>query len=126
MKKTLAYLGLAFAVPFVASAQGVTQVAAQQINNLQTISSWAIWGINHIAVPFVFAAAFIVFIWGVFQTLILGKGDEEKAKAGRELIIWGIIGFVVMLSVWGLVNIVTGTFNFNNAAPPYPTTPYAP
>ncbi len=119
-------MAFAFAVPFVASAQGVTQVAAQQITNLQTVSSWLIWGINHIAVPFVFAAAFIVFIWGVFQTLILGKGDEEKAKAGRSLIIWGIVGFVVMLSVWGLVNIAVNTFNLNNAAPNYPTTPYTP
>ncbi len=122
MKKKLASYtaaALAFSFPLVASAQ-------QAITNVQSLVTWMIWFINHIAVPFVFAAAFIVFIWGVFQTLIIGKGNEEKAAEGRSLIIWGVVGFLVMLSIWGLVNVATNTFNLNNAAPSYPTTPYNP
>lgn len=120
MKKTVVYIASAAALglPLIASAQTITSV--------QSLSLWLINFINHIAVPFVFAAAFIVFIYGVFETLILGRGNEEKAQAGRSLIIWGVVGFVVMLSIWGLVNVALNTFNLNNAAPNYPSTPYTP
>jgi hypothetical protein len=39
-------------------------------------------------------------------------------EKGKSLMLWGLIGFFVMVSVWGLVNILTGTVSFgNNAAP---------
>lgn len=117
MKKKLAYLAGAFVLPFLA--------AAQTINSIQSLAVWIQSFINTIAVPFVFAIAFIVFIFGVFQTFILGRGNDEKAKEGRSLMIWGIIGFAVMASVWGLVNILLGTFNLNNNAPYEPQAPYS-
>ena len=37
--------------------------------------------------------------------------------------LWGLIGFFVMVSIWGLVNILTGTIQLgNNANVPQPTT----
>ncbi len=69
--------------------------------------------INDTLVPLVFALALIVFIWGLFQSFILGGTDPEKRKAGQDLMLWGIIAFFVMVSVWGLVNILTGTFGFS-------------
>ena len=118
MKKTLASLGFLLAFPVVAFAQ--------EVGSVQDLALWIIGFINNIAVPFVFAIAFIVFVFGVFQMFILGRGDEEKAAAGRSLVIWGLVGFFVMLCVWGLVHIATGTFDLNNNAPDYPTTPYTP
>jgi hypothetical protein len=32
--------------------------------------------------------------------------------------LWGLIGFFVMVSVWGLVNILTGTITFGNNTGP--------
>lgn len=71
--------------------------------------------INQTLVPLVFALALIVFIWGLFQSFILGGTDPEKRKAGQDLMLWGIIAFFVMVSVWGLVNILTGTFGFTGS-----------
>jgi hypothetical protein len=51
---------------------------------------------------------------GVFDTFILGANDEEKKGQGKNLMLWGLIGFFVMVSVWGLVNILTGTVSFGN------------
>ncbi len=67
--------------------------------------------INKTLVPLVFAIAFIVFIWGVFQYFIAGGANEEKRKEGAQFVMWGIIGFAVMLSVWGLVHILSSTFD---------------
>jgi hypothetical protein len=114
-KKSLAYIGVGFILPLLA--------AAQTINSLQSAGQFAINFINTVLVPVIFALAFIVFIWGVFTYFILGRGDEEKQSTGRSLMLWGLIGFFVMVSVWGLVNILLGTFNLNGAVPTYPNTP---
>jgi len=35
--------------------------------------------------------------------------DEEAKKAGRDRIIFGIIGLAVIVAMWGLVNILIKT-----------------
>lgn len=78
--------------------------------------------INGILVPLIFAVAFLAFIWGVYTYLILGAGNEEKRKEGKNFILYGLIGFFVMISVWGLVSILVNTFGFGNSSrPPLPT-----
>ncbi|MDB5245350.1 MAG: seg [Parcubacteria group bacterium] len=74
--------------------------------------------IINLLVPLVFAVAFIVFIYGVFRYFILGAGNEEKRVEGRKLVMWGIIAFAIMISVWGLVNVITGTLNFGSKTRP--------
>jgi len=65
-------------------------------------------------VPVLFAIAFIVFLWGAFKTFIVGANSEEVKDEGKNLMLWGLIGFFVMVSIWGLVNILTGTVSFGN------------
>lgn len=79
--------------------------------------------INGILVPLLTAVAFIVFLYGVFNYFIKGAADEDAHKTGRTFIIYGIIGFVVIFSVWGLVGIVTDTLSLPSGGthPTYPT-----
>jgi len=72
--------------------------------------------INDTLVPFIFAIAFIVFIWGVFQYFIQGGADEGKRDEGKQHMLWGIIGFVLMVSVWGIVNLIAGGLGLNSGA----------
>ena len=118
MKKKLAFIGTALALPFLASAQTIT--------NIQGAGDFIINMINSVAVPVLFAIAFIVFIFGIFQYFILSGGDEEKQGLGRSLMLWGLIGFFLMVSVWGLVNILVGTFKLDSNVPQYPTAPHTP
>lgn len=97
--------------------------AQNTVNSVQDAGAFLIGLINNVAVPVVFALAFIVFIWGVFQVFILGGTNEEAKEKGRALMIWGLIGFFVMVSVWGLVRILTGTVGLTNNVPSYPTAP---
>lgn len=81
--------------------------------------------INSVLIPVLFAVAFIVFLYGIAKAYIFSVGDPEGVKAGHKLLLWGIIGFAVMVSLWGLVNVVTNTFGLNGgqiSAPPY--SPY--
>lgn len=51
----------------------------------------------------------LLFIFGLVKYVSAG-GDEGKVKEAKSFIIFGIIALSVMLSVWGLVNLLTSTF----------------
>ena len=112
MKKALALTSgtlAALALPLVSLAA---------VNNLSDAGSFIINTINNILVPVLFAVAFIVFLWGAFKTFIAGAQSEEIKEDGKNLMLWGLIGFFVMVSIWGLVNILTGTVSFGNTSGP--------
>ena len=71
--------------------------------------------INGPIVQVLFAIAFLTFLYGVYKYFILGATSEEKRAEGRQAVLWGIIGFVVIVSVWGLVNIVMATFGLTSS-----------
>ena len=66
--------------------------------------------ISGILVPIIFSLAALFFVWGVFNYFILGAGDSEKREQGRSFVIWGLLGMVVLFSVWSLVKIILSTF----------------
>ena len=100
-------------------------VSFAAINNISDAGAFFINTVNNIVVPVLFALAFIVFLWGAFETFIWGANSEEVQTRGKNLMLWGLIGFFVMVSVWGLVNILTGTISFGNNAGPTGGTPTA-
>lgn len=96
---------------------------AQNCTGLCAFASVILNLINNVLVPVIFAIAFLVFIWGAYKYFILGAADGTAQKEGRDLVLWGIIGFVVMISIWGMVNVVARTFNLDGVfAPPLPTS----
>lgn len=63
----------------------------------------------NLLIPLIIGLALLSFIYGLF--LYIGQaGDESKRKEGLSYIVYGIIGFFVMVSVWSLIGILTGTF----------------
>lgn len=81
------------------------------LQNIKTI-------INEDLVPVLMAIAFIVFLWGVYRYFILGAADEGKRAEGRQFVLWGVIGFVVILSLWGLVSVVQTTLGLTSTGAP--------
>ncbi len=94
------------------------QPGALNTSAIQNLSDSFIGVLNTVVVPFVFALAFIVFLWGVFQAFILGANNEEKRKEGAKFVLWALIGFVVMLSIWGLVNLAKSLIPTDNNTRP--------
>src|SRR3989338_3837023 len=66
--------------------------------------------------PVLISLGVIYFVWGVVQYFI-GEGEEAKTK-GRDRIIYGIIGLAVIISIWGLVAIITNTFGVGGQSAP--------
>jgi hypothetical protein len=70
--------------------------------------------INNVLIPLVFGIALLVFIWGIFNYFILGGHEEEKREEGRQLMLYSIIGFVVMVSIFGIVNMIANGLGFSS------------
>jgi hypothetical protein len=73
--------------------------------------------INDSVVPLIFALAVLMFVWGVVQ-FVINSDEEAKKEKGRQFMIWGVIALTVMISVWGLVNILGTTFGIDTSILP--------
>lgn len=96
---------LALAMPFVAFAQN-------DFGNIEGLLR-SFQNLLQLLVPILIGVAVVVLLWGVVQ-MIAGAGDEEKRKAGRQKIVWGIIGIVVMVAIFGLVEFVIDAFGIES------------
>lgn len=70
----------------------------------------------------VFAIAFLIFFWGLFQ-FISNEAQGEGREEGKKKILYGIIGMFIMFSAYGLIRITLGTFGISqpdylNQTPP--------
>ncbi|MES2985544.1 MAG: hypothetical protein V4686_00255 [Patescibacteria group bacterium] len=117
MKLLLSILTLAL-TPVFAFAQGaapVTRTVDGFLNYLIYIAGRAL--------PLLILAAVVLLLFGIVNTFFF-QSDGEKRKEGKSFIIWGIVALFVMVSVWGLVNILRSTFQLdNNNIPSAPTIP---
>ncbi|GMQ95222.1 MAG: hypothetical protein BMS9Abin13_335 [Patescibacteria group bacterium] len=74
-------------------------------------------------IPLLIGLGALYFIWGVSKYVLHGE-DATKREEGRSMMIYGIIALFVMVSVWGLVNVLVSTFGLESVlAPPAPGLP---
>ncbi len=52
-----------------------------------------------------FVVAILIFIFGVVEMVFKADSPEGRAT-GKRHIIWGLVGFVIMIGVWGIVSII--------------------
>lgn len=116
MNKLIKGLGVLslFASPFMALAQtnvqGTTVEGTTIFNILVTIGA-----IFNIIIPILITLAVLYTIWGVIK-YATAKEAEDQAE-GRRVIITGIIGLFVIVSIWGLVAVLNSTFEINQGGP---------
>lgn len=79
--------------------------------------------VNSYLIPILFAVAFIVFLYGIYKYFIQEASSESDKADGRKFAMWGIIGFIIISSVWGLVNLVGGTIVPSAAGTTHPNYP---
>lgn len=97
MKKTLTRIAFA-ATTFL------PVVALAQFNEIDTFIGKVTTFINNILIPLIFAIALLSFIWGMFRLFI--HKNAEEAEEGKKLAVYAVVGFVLMVSIWGIVNVV--------------------
>jgi fumarate reductase subunit D len=75
--------------------------------------------LSKLIIPFMVSLALLMFIYGVL-VYVMNASSDDKRKEGSKFMLYGIIGLFVMVSVWGLVNILGSTFNLTNTMPQLP------
>ena len=100
MKKFLLISGLAL-LPSIAFAQTTGFGIISELGRIvQAIT------------PVIVALALLYFFWGLAK-YILAAGDESAQSDGKKIMIMGIIALFVIVSVWGLVQVLNSTFGID-------------
>ncbi len=75
-----------------------------------------------VVLPFIIGLAVLAFVYGVVK-MISNSSNEEAQSQGRTFILWGIIGFFVIVSVYALIGVIRRTvgfgFNAKDDSAPY-------
>ena len=95
----------------------VPKVAAAQILTFSDLVDTFIDILNSL-IPLLIAAA-IVYV--IYTALMMVKEEGDKRDEWRTKLIYGIVAVFVMVSVYGLVNILVNTFSLENAPIEAPT-----
>ena len=64
-------------------------------------------------IPLLGAIAFLMFIWGVAR-FIRAAGNEKELKDSKNLLVWGVIGMFVLITIWGIVSFLRSEFGFGS------------
>jgi len=99
------------AFPFMVGAQG-----SGVLSFLRLVTD-----IVQALIPVIIGIAVLVFIWGILKYVIAKSEDDQKEA--RSVILYGVIILFVMVSVWGLVNLLADTLQLNNRPPQIPVIP---
>ena len=83
--------------------------------DLQTFLTNILKFIDGTIVPFLLAIAFLVFIWNATRFFIFAGGDEKEHEKAKSLALWSISAFVVIVSLWGIVNLLVTGFGLGGS-----------
>ncbi len=86
--------------------------AAEALNNVYGIIQ-SIGKIINTIIPIVFGLILLFFFWGLAK-YVFNAGDEDARKAGRGMMIWGIVALFVAASVWGLTGFIGKAVGIEN------------
>jgi hypothetical protein len=95
-------------LPLVVSAN--TPTSSTEPTALDTL----LFNINKLiinpAIATLFIVAFVIFLYGMVEFLYKAN-DKDGRAVGKRHMLWGVIGFVIMLGVFGIINLLLRTFN---------------
>jgi hypothetical protein len=113
-------LGIVVGVGLLTGAQlafaqtGDGSICPAQPGSLKEMMLYAIC-LLRLGIPLLVTAGVVFFLYGIV-VFIFNSANPEKKAQGAQMMIWGIVGLFVMVSIWGLVQIFRSTFGFNGSA----------
>lgn len=96
-------------IAYAYDGTGGAIICGQGITDLTSIINFFTCTIMNAIVPLLMGLAIIGFVYGVIK-YFLNPDNEEKRKDGKSFMFWGIVTLFVMVSIWGLVGILSNTF----------------
>lgn len=97
--------------PFFVSAQALS--AQGMLTSFLTFS-------NRVLIPFALAIAFLLFLINVMRFFVIHGADEKGHENARNLALYSVLAFVVLIIFWGVVNLLAGSLPFSGKTAPTP------
>lgn len=76
-------------------------------------------------IPLMMGVALVYLLWNIVGYIEVGAKDAAAREVQRNNVIWAVVLLFVMVSVWGLVKLLTDTVPLTNTAPVPPAFPTA-
>jgi hypothetical protein len=108
--KKVAFLASTLLLPVFASAQTLGKLNAN--NGLEGVVSF-IKNLINVALPLLIAAAVVYLVFNIIKYVVVA--GEEAKKGAKDHIVWGVIGLFAIVSIWGLVNLLSSSFTGKNS-----------
>ncbi len=67
----------------------------------------------------IFAAALVYFLYGL-MVFIFGAGEQAKRAEGKQHMLWGLVGMLIMVSVFSIIKLALNTFGVADSDIPAP------
>jgi hypothetical protein len=64
------------------------------------------------SIKIVVAAGFFLFVWG-FLEYFYSMAQGHPSDEGKQHMLWGVIGLLIMVSVGGILGLIINTFGIN-------------
>lgn len=71
-------------------------------------------------IPFLFGLALLFFVWNAFRYLILGGAEKDAREKAKNLMLYSVGAFVLMVSIWGIVNLIVRGLGLEGDDAPVP------
>ncbi len=94
----------------------MTVHAGSHIDAAQSLVSRVEDAILFPLLSFMLTVAFLYFLWGAYEFVANAESDSGR-DTGKQHMLYGIIGMVVMVSALALLRIVAGTFGIDVEVP---------
>src|SRR3989338_7863918 len=114
----LMIIGIAVFLPLVSlgADPAVGRVCNPQTESITDILC-RLGSIGNTIIPVLVVLGVVYFLWGVVSYVI--GSDEEAKQKGRDRIIYGLIGFVIIFSLKGIIGLVIDTFGVDTSSVDY-------
>lgn len=79
------------------------------LKSLTDLINWFTCLLINSVVPLLVTLAVTGFIYGIVK-FFMNPDNEEGRKKGKSFMMWGLVTLFVIVSIWGLVGILSNTF----------------
>jgi predicted PurR-regulated permease PerM len=109
--KAIIYSSVFFLTPFLTFAEGLA-TGDPNAGKFGPFITAIIGFIDTFLLPLALAIAFIALVWGIVRFFVIGGDSDDGKTKGKQLIIYALVGFVVIFSFYGIINIITNGLGF--------------
>lgn len=108
------YLSSLLPLSFAHAQNQTVQACPSSPGNISDVLNLAGCILKNALLPLLITLSIIIFIVGVIK-YIANADEAAKRQEGSRYMLYGIIALFVMISIWGLVGIIQGTFGLGTS-----------